>query len=257
MNLTSRDSITFLGHSSVLLSIEGTHILADPNFSRRIALVVRRRSRLPITIDDLPPIDAVLISHGHLDHLDVPTLRRLPRTATVVVPPGLQRLVERAGMKRVVTLSPWQEYRVKNLTVTAVPAKHFGGRSPLHTEAKYQGYVIEGSTVIYFAGDTGLFEGLADIGAKWDIGAALLPIGAYEPPPFRRNHMSPEDAVQAALLLRARLVVPIHWGTFKLSLEPFDEPAPRLLKAAADAGIEDIVHVLKPGETISVNGRIK
>lgn len=203
-------------------------------------------------MQDLPPVHLVLISHAHYDHLDLPTLRKLPNTTPVLVPPGVDRVVERAGMKRIITLSPWQKHREKDITVTAVPARHFPGRPPLYPGTGYQGYVIEGSAVVYFAGDTGLFGGMDDIGKTWRIDAALLPIGAYEPPPFRRHHMAPEDAVEAARRLDAKLVIPIHWGTFKLSLEPFDQPVPRLLKAAAAAGIRDAVRVLKPGESVSL-----
>lgn len=248
--------ITFLGHSSALISIGATNIVTDPNLSRRIAHIFSRKSKPPAEAAALPPIDLVLISHGHYDHLDVPTLKNLPGRPTIVVPAGLEGLVRRATKKRVVTLLPWEEYREKEVTVTAVPAKHFAGRNPLYPHTGYQGYVIQGSAVIYFAGDTGFFEGFGEIAKKWKIDAALLPVGAYEPPPFRRHHMSPEDAVKAARILHTKLLVPIHWGTFKLSLEPLDEPIPRLLNAAGHAGIGESVRVLKPGESIPVDGKI-
>jgi L-ascorbate metabolism protein UlaG (beta-lactamase superfamily) len=244
--------ITFLGHSSALISVGNTHILTDPNLSRRIARVISRKSKPPTEAAALPPIDLVLISHGHYDHLDLPTLKKLPGRPTIVVPPGIERLLRRIAKKCIVTLLPWEEYREKEVAVTAVPAKHFAGRHPLYPHTGYQGYVIQGSAVIYFAGDTGFFEGFDEIAKRWKIDAALLPVGAYEPPPFRRNHMSPEDAVKAARILQTKLLVPIHWGTFKLSLEPLGEPIPRLLNAAGRAGIGESVRVLKPGESILV-----
>jgi L-ascorbate metabolism protein UlaG (beta-lactamase superfamily) len=245
--------ITFLGHSSALISIADTHILTDPNLSRRIAYFIFRKSKPPTEAAALPPIDLVLISHGHYDHLDLPTLKKLPGRPTIVVPPGIERLVRRIARKRIVTLQPWEEYQEKEVTITAVPAKHFGGRHPLYPRTGYQGYVIHGSAVIYFAGDTGFFAGLSEIAKRWKVDAALLPVGAYEPPPFRRNHMSPEDAVEAAHILQTKLLVPIHWGTFKLSLEPLSEPIPRLLNAAGRAGIGELVRVLEPGETVFVD----
>jgi L-ascorbate metabolism protein UlaG (beta-lactamase superfamily) len=251
-----KSSITFLGHSSALISIGATRILTDPNLSRRIALFFRRRSRPPLKADDLPSIDLTLISHGHYDHLDLPTLRKLPQDGVIVVPPGLERVVKRAGKRRLVTLSPWETHTEKNVIITAVPAKHFAGRPPFRLKTGYQGYIIEGSAVIYFAGDTAWFEGFSDIGEKWDIDAALLPIGAYQPPRFRENHMAPEDAVQAARALKAKMLIPIHWGAFKLSLESLSEPIPRLQQAAEQAGIGEKVRVLKPGESIVLPERI-
>jgi L-ascorbate metabolism protein UlaG (beta-lactamase superfamily) len=140
------------------------------------------------------------------------------------------------------------------VTVTAVAARHFSGRPPFFHGTGYQGYVIDGGATVYFAGDSGLFAGMREIGEKWNIDVALLPIGAYQPPPFRRHHMSPEDAIEAARRLRARALVPIHWGAFKLSLEPFDEPVRRLKRAAGKANLSSKIHVLSPGQSISVTG---
>ncbi|RJP23892.1 MAG: MBL fold metallo-hydrolase [Candidatus Abyssobacteria bacterium SURF_5] len=243
--------ITFLGHSSALISIADKNIITDPNLSRRISLFIRRRSALPFTAAALPRIDLALVSHGHYDHLDVPTLKKLGKDVPVVAPPGLERVLKRAS-RQVITLAPWEQIKLQQVNITAVPAKHFGGRPPLYFCTGYQGYIIEGSAVIYFAGDTGLFDGISDIANRWKIDAALLPVGAYEPPPFRENHMAPEDAVEAAHILRARALIPIHWGAFKLSLEPFTEPIPRLLQAAERAGMKETIRVLEPGESLTI-----
>ena len=232
--------------------MDGMNILADPNFSRHIFYIIRRRSKIPKTIRSLPPIDLILISHAHYDHLDLPTLRKLPRATPIVVPPGVQAVVKWARMKRIITLQQWETHHIGKVTVTAVPAKHFPGRPPLYPLTGYQGYVIEGSATVYFAGDTGYFDGMAEIGESWDIDVALLPIGAYQPPPFRRHHMSPEDAVEAGRMLKAKAIVPIHWGTFKLSLEPFDEPTRRLEQAAREANLLPKIRILLPGQAVSV-----
>ncbi|MBI4831272.1 MAG: MBL fold metallo-hydrolase [Candidatus Lindowbacteria bacterium] len=228
--------------------MNGLRVLTDPNFSRHIFFIIRRRNRLPIRVRDLPPIDLVLISHGHYDHLSLSTLRKLPRETQVVAPTGLGRILKWAGMKHVVVLRVGEEHCMRDVTVTAVPAQHFRGRPPFFPHTGYQGYVISGMETVYFAGDSGLFGGMAEIGNRWNIDIALLPIGAYQPPPFRRHHMSPEDAIEAAQMLRAKTIVPIHWGTFRLSLEPFDEPIERLLKAAEKAHMSSKLKILEPGQ---------
>ncbi|RJP69157.1 MAG: MBL fold metallo-hydrolase [Candidatus Abyssobacteria bacterium SURF_17] len=245
--------VTFLGHSSVLIRMDGKSILADPNLSRRIFFFIRRRTPAP-PASALKAVDLILISHGHYDHLDLPTLRTLPSETPVIVPEGLERVVRWGGMKQVVTLQRWEAHHLGSVIVTAVPVKHFRGRPPLFPRTGYNGYVIEGKATVFFAGDSGLFEGMAEIGRKWDIDIALLPIGAYEPRSFRRHHMSPEDALEAGRMLRAKVIVPIHWGTFKLSLEPFDEPARRLKEAASRAGLSSMVRILLPSESLVVRG---
>lgn len=248
-----RCRVTFLGHSSALITMDGLNILSDPNFSRHIFFFIRRRNRIPTIVRNLPRLDLILISHGHYDHLDLPTLRKLPRETPVVAPPGLETLLRWAGMKHVVTLREWQSHRLGGVTVTAVPAQHFRGRPPLLPTSGYQGYVIDGRATAYFAGDSALFEGMNAIGERWDIDVALLPIGAYQPPAFRRHHMSPEDAIEAGRRLRAKVIVPIHWGAFKLSLEPLDEPVLRLEEAAREANLSSRVRILLPGQSISVD----
>jgi L-ascorbate metabolism protein UlaG (beta-lactamase superfamily) len=248
-----RCRVTFLGHSSALITMDGLNILCDPNFSRHIFFLIRRRSRIPKIVRNLPRADLILISHGHYDHLDVPTLRRLPRETPVAAPPGLETPLRWAGLKHVVTLREWQSHRLGEVTVTAVPARHFRGRPPLFPTAGYQGYVIDGRATAYFAGDSALFEGMNAIGERWDIDVALLPIGAYQPPAFRRHHMSPEDAIEAGRRLRTQAIVPIHWGTFKLSMEPFDEPVLRLEEAARQANVASKLRILRPGQSMCVD----
>ncbi len=251
-NKGERCRVTFLGHASALISMNGLNILTDPHFGRHIFFFLRRYDKVPRQARRLPPIDLALISHGHYDHLDLPTLRKLPRKTPVIAPSGLGTVLKLARKRRVVTLGEWDAHRIGKVNVTAVPAEHFLGRPPLFPASKYQGYIIEGDATVYFAGDSAIFDGMSEIGLRWDIDVALLPIGAYSPPSFRRHHMSPEDAIEASRMLGAKAVVPIHWGAFKLSLEPMVEPIARLERAANKAGCSSAVKVLSPGESISV-----
>jgi L-ascorbate metabolism protein UlaG (beta-lactamase superfamily) len=249
-----RCRITFLGHSSALISMNGANILTDPHLGRHILFFLWRRGRVPLRVKNLPRVDLLLISHGHYDHLDLATLRKLPREIPAVAPPGLETILRLARRKRVITLREWESHATATIKITAVPAEHFMGRPPFFLTSKYLGYIIEGDATVYFAGDSAIFDGMSEIGWKWDIDAALLPIGAYSPPSFRRHHMSPEDAIEAGRMLRAKTIVPIHWGTFKLSLEPMSEPVPRLRRAAMRAGCSAGVRILSPGESISIGG---
>jgi L-ascorbate metabolism protein UlaG (beta-lactamase superfamily) len=234
--------------------MNGMNILTDPHLGRHIMFLLWRKSKLPLRTRNLPPVDLLLISHGHYDHLDLPTLRKLPREIPAVAAPGLENILRMGGRSRIVTLREWESHIFGEIKVTAVPAEHFMGRPPFFPASKYQGYIIEGEATVYFAGDSAIFDGLSEIGWKWDIDIALLPIGAYNPPSFRRHHMSPEDAVEAGRMLRAKAIVPIHWGAFKLSLEPMGEPIPRLRRAAKRAGCASVLKILSPGESVSVCG---
>jgi len=211
---------------------------------------MRRKTPPGILFDDLPPIDLILISHGHWDHFDLNTLRRFPRDIPIIVPRKLGRYLEIIGFKRVKELKVWEREEIKEVKITAVSAQHYSGINPLFSPSDYQGYLIQGSRTLYFAGDTSLFEGLRDIGERYKIDLALLPIGAYKPDSFRRRHMSPEDALTAMKLLKAKMMVPIHWGAFRFSLEPLDEPPSRLEVAARAWGLSSKVRILKPGERI-------
>lgn len=243
----------FLGHASVLISMNGLNILTDPHLGRHIFFFLWRQSRIPTTARNLPPIDLVLVSHGHYDHLDLPTLWKLPSKIPAIAPPGLKTVLKWGRRKRIISLSEWQSHRLDGVKVTAVPAEHFLGRPPFFPASKYQGYIVEGDATVYFAGDSAIFDGMSEIGWKWDIDVALLPIGAYSPPSFRRHHMSPEDAIEAGRMLRTKAIIPIHWGAFKLSLEPMAEPVPRLKRAAQEAGCSSMVKILSPGEAISIS----
>jgi L-ascorbate metabolism protein UlaG (beta-lactamase superfamily) len=228
------DALTWIGHASHLVQLGGRSALIDPVMSPSIAGGMVRRNVAPgLAWEALPRIDLVLITHNHRDHMDAPTLRRLGPDPVYVVPQGLGRWFARAGLRRVVEMGWWQRERIEGLDVTFVPAEHWSRRGLLDTnESWWGGYVIERDGLrVYHSGDTGWFDGFSQIGERCGpIEAAMLPIGAYAPRWFmQRQHMDPQDAVNAFGALGARRFVAMHWGTFKLTDEDLREP-PALLE---------------------------
>ncbi|NYT01118.1 MAG: MBL fold metallo-hydrolase [Methanocellales archaeon] len=241
-------SITYLGHSTVLIESKDFRFITDPIFSNRIARFFRRRKvPLDANIEDLPSIDSILISHGHYDHLDTPTLKKFAKDIPIVVSKSLRKIIARLGYSDIRSLSWWEGTKIGKTKIIAVPAFHFAGRPPWLIRNDYQGYIIKGKAVVYFAGDTGLQNDFEEIGKNFEIDLALLPIGAYSPNSFRKYHLSPEDAIRAMILLKAKKMIPIHWGTFGLSFEPMTEPPERLTRITKEYHLEEQVLILKPG----------
>ena len=246
--------VTFVAHATVVVEDDGHAAVFDPNFSKRLAYVFsKRKAPMPRPPETLPRPDIVLVSHDHFDHLDAPSLKRYDKHTPVVIPRNLRPVVNLMGRRDVRGLSWWEGQRVGGFEVNAVPAFHFTGRPPwFFLRDAYQGYVLQGSKTIYFAGDTGLRNQFAEIGERFDIDLAILPIGAYHPPSFRYHHLSPEDALEAMRRLKAKHLLPVHYGAFDLSWEPFTEPPERMARVAKEAGLEDRVHVVAPGTTIEI-----
>jgi len=164
------------------------------------------------------------------------------------VPDNVSDLVNDLGFERVVELRWWEEFRLRKIRITATPAKHWGARVIRDMHRGYGGYVLtDGNHSIYHSGDTAYFDGFAEIGDRLSPEIALLPIGAYYPESFRAVHTSPEDALRAFMDMGARKMIPMHFGTFKLSQEPVDEPVKRLLSAARRLRVEDRIRVLEEG----------
>ena len=258
-------SATWVGHSTLLLQLGGLNILTDPMWGPRaspVSFAGPRRWMPPgIALEALPPIDLVLQSHNHYDHLDDRTVRRLARLqpdAEWLVPLGLAPFMEGRGVRRVTELDWWEEKQVGAISVASTPAQHFSGRGFRDRGATlWCGWALaarQGKRV-FFAGDTGLhpeFVSIAERHGPFDL--ALMPIGAYEPRWFMRYvHMNPEEAIEACRALGVRTMIPIHWGTFKLTDEAMDEPPRRARAAWRAAGLpEDGYRQLAHGETLTL-----
>ncbi len=229
-------AVTWAGHASWVLQVGGLTVLTDPVWSRRILGTPARMTPVGVAWADLPPVDAVVISHNHYDHLDAPTLRRLPRDTPLFVPAGLARWSRRRAFTRVTELDWWESAELRGVRFDFVPAHHWSRRTLLDTcRSLWGGWVLTAPSGrrVYFAGDTGYGHWFTEIGRRHPgIDVALLPIGAYEPRRLLRAvHTDPEEAVRACLDVGARVMAPMHWATFILSCEPPLEPLARVRAA--------------------------
>jgi L-ascorbate metabolism protein UlaG (beta-lactamase superfamily) len=246
--------VTWIGHGTALLDLDGVRLLSDPLLRDRVAHL-RRHAPLPPP-GSLHGIDAVLLTHLHRDHLDLPSLRRVGRAVPIVVPRGGGRLLLRRGFDAVREIAPGEEIAVGSLSVTATEARHHGGRSVVGAHGPALGYVIAGSRRIYHAGDTDLFDGMRAIGAA-GLDLALVPIWGWASR-LGPGHLNPLRAAQALELLAPGIAVPIHWGTYAVGpkarrpppylrapLEPF-------LNAAAELAPTVRVVALEPGQSLEL-----
>ncbi|MFE1553020.1 MBL fold metallo-hydrolase [Streptomyces sp. NPDC058718] len=235
-------AVTWAGHASWILRLGGLTVLTDPVWSRRIFGTPARLTPVGVRWEDLPPVDAVVISHNHFDHLDAPTLRRLPRHTPVFVPAGLGRWFSRRGFGRVTELDWWEAAELDGVRFDFVPAHHWSKRTLLDTcRSLWGGWVLTDPSGrrVHFAGDTGYGHWFAEIGRRFPgIDLSLLPIGAYDPRWWLSDvHTDPEEAVRAHQDLGARRMAPMHWATFVLSSEPVLEPLTRVRAAWDKAGL--------------------
>ncbi|MBU4353069.1 MAG: MBL fold metallo-hydrolase [Nanoarchaeota archaeon] len=246
------NSIIFVGHSTTLIHLSDVNILTDPNFNSWSSILYRSREA-GMQIKNLPPIDAILVSHPHYDHLDKWTLEQFSKDIPIVISKGNGELLSEWGLTNIYELNPWDTLKIKGVKITAVPAQHSGSRnSPWADSPKALGYIVQGEKTIYFVGDTGLFDGFKEIGNRFQIDVALLPIGAYRPRWFMKDHhLSPNDAINAMEMLEAKNMIPIHWGSFKMAFDGVDEPKEELLKLIEKNNLNGKVHLLENGEKFS------
>ncbi|QOS81117.1 MBL fold metallo-hydrolase [Paenibacillus sp. JNUCC31] len=269
-------TITWIGHSTFFIQYHGLNIVTDPVWAEKMGF--QRRLGAPgIPIQDIPPLDIILISHSHYDHLHLASLRKLVTAKTlIIVPDGLKRKMMRKGFHRCHEMKWWEHTTLGGVKITFVPAQHWTRRTLFDTNTSHWGgYVLEqnhpvartddsldssdvrppgGPPVIYFVGDTGYFQGFKTIGERFDIGVTLMPIGAYEPEWFMTSqHVTPEEALQGFVETGSQLMVPMHYGTFKLADDTPKEALDRMEVERERLGINaERIRVLGHGETLRI-----
>jgi len=255
----SRPTVTWIGHATLLVQLDGVNVLTDPNWSDHagpLGFGPRRLVPPGLAFEDLPPIHVVLISHDHYDHLDLPTLERLVRAhrPTIFAPLGVGAWLRERGVSDTVELDWWRSGTYRGLEIVATPAQHGSGRGITDQNLRlWCSWAVLGARQrFFFAGDTGYARDLAEIGRRlgpFDV--AAIPIGGYSAFTARHpNHVNPEEGVQLFEDVRGRLLVPMHWGTFALNREPHREPPERLLAEALRRGLEARIALLRPGQSI-------
>lgn len=237
----------------MLIDVDGTRLLTDPFLRNRLGPLVRHGAApAPETTKSL---DAVLISHLHRDHADLGSLRQLRRDIPLLVPPGSRHFFARGGFRSVTELAPGTSRRVGRLEVSAVEARHDGGRRRLAEEAQAIGFLARGSRRVYFAGDTDFFDGMRDLGPELDL--ALLPVWGWGPS-LGAGHLDPTAAARAAAAISPRLAVPIHWGTlYPFGLDRFKgdrlrRPGWEFAERLHELAPQVETRVLSPGESTSL-----
>ncbi|TLH57243.1 hypothetical protein C1S81_18160 [Mycolicibacterium neoaurum] len=252
---------TWYGHSSVMIEVDGYRLLADPVWSERCSpsrvIGPQRLHPVPVDLDELPAIDAVIISHDHYDHLDIDTIMALARSqrAKFYVPLGIGAHLRTWGIPaaRIVELDWDQSAQLGSLTIVCTPARHFSGRFLTRNVTLWSSWAVIGPRHrVFFGGDTGYTEGFTGIGDTYGpFDLTLMPIGAYHPG-WPDIHMNPEEAVRAHRdVSDTGLLMPIHWATFRLAPHPWSEPVERMLTAAAAEGVA--VATPRPGEQVSAD----
>jgi L-ascorbate metabolism protein UlaG (beta-lactamase superfamily) len=246
--------LTFVGHATVLLEIGGQRLLTDPLLGRRFGPLARVGAAVDPAVGER--LDGILISHSHLDHLDTSSLRRLPGETPLVIPAGAARFVRRLGLRPLHELAVGEAVELGPLRVRAVPAVHDGHRWPHGPRAAAVGYVIEGDSRVYFAGDTALFAEMRELAAGLDL--ALVPIWGWGPR-LGPGHLDPRKAAQALAMLRPRVAVPIHWGTIyplglrRIHPSPLTDPPLDFVREALRLAPDVDVRIVEPGGTLDVD----
>ena len=258
--MSFKEDVMWIGHASILMNHKNVTVLTDPHFSERaspfLLMGPRRVTPSPVEIDDLPDIHVVVISHNHYDHLDEASIRKLARIQQGIeffVPLGLKTLLHEWGAKNVTELDWWESSEIDGVNIQPTPVKHWSKRSFFdRNKTLWAGWMVRWSDfAFYFAGDTGYSSDFTKTVKKLGIpDLAAIPIGAYEPREFMKSaHINPEEAVKVFRDLGAKYAIGIHWGTFKLTLEPMNEPPIRLANALNAASVDSkTFRTLKHGE---------
>ncbi|WP_442602888.1 MBL fold metallo-hydrolase [Paenibacillus sp. KN14-4R] len=253
-------TVTWIGHSTFLIQHGGLNIITDPVWAGSMALT-KRLAPPGLTLDELPAIDVILLSHSHYDHMHVASLRAIERKhhPLLLVPKGLKVKMVRKGFANVQELAWWEQTAVKGVEIHFVPTQHWTKRTLLDTNtSQWGGYIIRTSAddprTVYFAGDSGYFRGFKMIGERYNIHTALIPIGAYEPEWFMKaQHVNPEQAVQAFLDVGAEQFIPMHYGAFRLADDTPKEALDRLKAEWDKQGLaKERLHILLHGETLGM-----
>ncbi|RFU66324.1 MBL fold metallo-hydrolase [Peribacillus saganii] len=248
-------SVTWIGHSTFLIQIDGLNILTDPVWAKRMGFQ-KRLTEPGIPLTDMPEIDIVVISHGHYDHLDFGSIRRLKGAPVFYVPVGLKGAFRRRGYKKLVEANWWDSFTHDGIRLSFVPAQHWTRRTITDMNTSHWGgWVVEGTAAdpsVYFVGDTGYFRGFRDIASQFNLDIVLMPIGAYEPEWFMAvSHINPEDSIKAFLELKGKTFIPMHYGAYRLADDTGPEALSRLLKEWKRLQLsDDSLRVLGIGETL-------
>ncbi|MEP6491643.1 MAG: MBL fold metallo-hydrolase [bacterium] len=253
--------ITYIGHATLLLELGGATILTDPNFDPKLGRILPRVSPPGIALEKLPALDAVLITHAHADHLSFDSLARLGREVPVFAPPVIAKWLRNLGYEHARDLPPGESERVGAVTIHAAKATHRGNRYGFDRwRSAANMYLLDGDDTIFFAGDTALVDNTHDLVDRvlWqhhrELDLALLPIG-YAPwwkPGFRRGHLTPDDALELFERLRARMLVPYHWGTFRHVTATAYDAIERLRERLESHHLASMVRIIEPGDSLEL-----
>jgi L-ascorbate metabolism protein UlaG (beta-lactamase superfamily) len=242
-----RVRITWIGHASFFLQFAGHSVIVDPNWAGWHG-PVKRQIRPGLQLRDVPDVDLVLVTHAHFDHLHKPSLKTLRANQGIVVPNGSGSLVRKLGFPAIHEVKVWEELCFDTLEIIHTPSHHWGARFLHDTHRDYGGYIVRtGGKSVFHCGDSAYFDGFEEIGRRHAIDVALMPIGAYDAPSGRDVHLNPEEAVRAFGELGAKVIIPMHYGTFPLGNEPLHEPVERLLAEADRLGISEKVLIPEAG----------
>ncbi len=244
-------AVSYIGHATLLVELAEVRVLTDPALRRRIG-PIRRRAPAP-RVEELEPLDALVVSHAHHDHLDPRSLRLLARDCPVIVPRGCGGILRHRGMREVIEVDAGDRIAVGSIFVEALPAVHDGRRYPLGHQRPALGYLLEGPSRVYFAGDTDLFPEMGELAGRVDV--AALPVWGWGPR-VPAGHLDPGRAARAVALIKPRIAVPIHWGTLfavgvRRRVDPF-APARAFAGAVARLAPEVEVRVLAPGQRLTL-----